>query len=245
MADKPKKKPKVVSKKARATNPGQAYFDETAAEIERCRYASKSWQAILPIVEKAITQKMHALGVPANPEDTTAFNHYHHTALTVAYSIHNIYVDEYLNRAAATGKHAIKAEIDYKSAVTHVMEQYKGLAELVAQYGNLEKAYTADGRRAGALISQFTQKASLVRQQKHKVSISIEDEKGPSKQELTKLQLEEEFLKTIELAGVDIVMLYLKKEFDLKPELGITPPKGVTIPAKPALPQTIPPPKAR
>ncbi|MBY0407924.1 MAG: hypothetical protein K2Q01_09550 [Rickettsiales bacterium] len=209
----------------------QTYGKPDPNTLNKGQWALLAWKTIRPEVDKAIHARMHALKVPNAADQRNAYNHYHNTAMAVTKSMAEIFFDDYFDTITNLPKKLIPAE---ESAQAYMLDQYRWLAETVASYGKIDGAHVGK-LLAAQVVSQFTENSSRAEQQKLLVHLVKKKQAGPTEEDLTLLKLEEEFVKNIEKAGVDVLMLYLKEQFALK-GVELKKPRGVNIPEKPPLP---------
>lgn len=200
----------------------------------------KSWSVIRPMVENAITDKMRELGVPAEEEHRTTLNHFKNNSICLSNSYVNVFLQGYMDTLLATGKEKAGQSKVFKVNAAILSEKYCELRDEVATYGHLETAHTDDGRLASQIISDFTDRNSAPLEQADILHLDIEKASGPTHEDLTKLKLEEEFLKTIELEGLKVAMAYLKREYGM--DVDIDPAQFADLPTRPDDP---PRPKAK
>jgi hypothetical protein len=238
--------PKGISNDVHISRAGGGFVFVTGAprnpEIENLKDAAmdKSWHTIRPMVEKAVKDKMHQLGVPSEEEHRTTLNHFKNNSIAVSRCYFDMFMQSYMDKLFADSK----LKVSYNRALIENSEiiagNYAGIRELVATYGHLESAHTDDGKLASQIISDFTNRNSAPLEQLDILHLDIDKDSGPGHEDLTKLKLEEEFLKTIELEGLKVAMAYLKREYGM--HVDIDPAQFTDLPTRPDDPS---PPKAK
>ena len=199
--------------------------------MRRVSAIAEGWEAIKPHVEAAITDRMHALGVPTDPVQKTCFNHFHHNALMIATSFYDWYMDDHTKWVSANGisKARLKKVVDTSKA--GLITKFNELRAQVGAHGNLATAHTPDGTPVNRIISYFTDAASPPKEQQDVLHVELDTLTGHMEANLTKLQLEQEFMQAITLAGYEVIMAYLKRYHQFDVDVDVTLAQDIPIPS--------------
>ena len=194
-----------------------------------------SWNTISPVIDHAIMEKMQHLGLPSQETHVLTRNHFHAIALDVVKGKFKEYMRHYAEIKTSTRVKRPRLERILQDHTSHMVEDFRQRREQIKAYGWLDTAHTDDNQLGSWIISHFTNNGSPPAEEKDPIHLEIASKRGLKTQDLTKHDLEQEFMKTIEYAGFRVMMLYLKQEYGVEVEVGNK--VGTPIPHKPADPE--------